>query len=274
LSEPAQAADTVRLTADESLHAAMLGARQDWQSSEGLPVLDAPDPLPLDAPLTATWALTTPLAVEAMGGDFVASQGGPGEATPLSPPPMTGYEQTAGATYTYFQKISATDPLGRLSSVKDYMGTVGNNPGAACPAPAWAASPNGTTSYQYDVADRLTMTTAPDNAQIQISYDALGRKTQMSDPDMGTWSYAYDQVSNLTRQTDASEPAGLLLLRRPGTAAGKTFPRAQPPQSGRSRVSGYAASSTTTATRTAWPWPTARAGARDDRRLGQHPLAV
>jgi hypothetical protein len=82
LSEPAQAADTVRLTADESLHAAMLGARKDWQSSEGLPVLDAPDPLPLDAPLTATWALTTPLAVEAMGGDFVASQSGPGEATP------------------------------------------------------------------------------------------------------------------------------------------------------------------------------------------------
>jgi RHS repeat-associated protein len=203
LSERAQAADMVRLAADESLHAAMLGARKDWQSSEGLPVLDAPDPLPLDAPLTATWALTTPLAVEAMGGDFVASQSGPGEATPLSPPPMTGYEQTAGATYTYFQKISATDQLGRLSSVKDYMGTVGNNPGAACPAPAWAASPNGTTSYQYDVADRLTMTTAPDNAQIQISYDALGRKTQMSDPDMGTWSYAYDQVSNLTRQTDA-----------------------------------------------------------------------
>jgi YD repeat-containing protein len=213
LSEPAQAADTVRLTADESLHAAMLGARQDWQSSEGLPVLamlgarkdwQSSEGLPvLDAPLTATWALTTPLAVEAMGGDFVVSQGGPGEATPLSPPPMTGYEQTAGATYTYFQKISATDPLGRLSSVKDYMGTVGNNPGAACPAPAWTASPNGTTSYQYDVADRLTMTTAPDNAQIQISYDALGRKTQMSDPDMGTWSYAYDQVSNLTRQTDA-----------------------------------------------------------------------
>ncbi len=113
------------------------------------------------------------------------------------------YEQTAGATYTYFQKISATDQLGRLASVKDYMGTVGNNPGAACPAPFWTANPNGTTSYQYDVADRLTTTTAPDNAQIQITYDALGRKTQMIDPDMGTWTYAYDQVSNLTRQTDA-----------------------------------------------------------------------
>jgi RHS repeat-associated protein len=223
LSERAQAADMVRLAADESLHAAMLGARQDWQSSEGLPVLDAPDPLPLDAPLTATWALTTPLAVEAMGGDFVASQSGPGEATPLSPPPMTGYEQTAGATYTYFQKISATDPLGRLSSVKDYMGTVGNNPGAACPAPAWAASPNGTTSYQYDVADRLTMTTAPDNAQIQISYDALGRKTQMSDPDMGTWSYAYDQMSNLTRQTDARNQRVYFYYDGLGRLKGKTF---------------------------------------------------
>jgi YD repeat-containing protein len=205
---------------------------KDWQSSEGLPVLDAPllkdwqpsEGLPvLDAPLTATWALTMPLAVEAMGGDFVASQSGPGEATPLSPPPMTGYEQTAGATYTYFQKISATDPLGRLSNVKDYMGTVGNNPGAACPAPAWAASPNGTTSYRYDVADRLTMTTAPDDAQIQISYDALGRKTQMSDPDMGTWSYAYDQVSNLTRQTDARNQRVCFYYDGLGRLKGKTF---------------------------------------------------
>jgi len=112
------------------------------------------------------------------------------------------YEQTAGGVYKYFQKISTTDPLGRLSSVKDY--TVALTPAAAaCPAPQWNATTYGVTSYQYDVADRLVKTTGPDNAQITIGYDALGRKTQMSDPDMGTWTYAYDQVSNLTRQTDA-----------------------------------------------------------------------
>ncbi len=114
------------------------------------------------------------------------------------------YEQTAGGVYKYFQKITATDQLGRLSSVKDYMGTVGANPGtAACPGPAWTANPNGTTSYQYDVADRLTMTTAPDNTQIKITYDALGRKTKMEDPDMGTWLYRYDAVGNLRKQRDA-----------------------------------------------------------------------
>jgi RHS repeat-associated protein len=112
------------------------------------------------------------------------------------------YEQTAGATYKYFQKISATDQLGRLSSVKDY--TVALTPAtAACPAAQWSAGVYGTTSYEYDVADRLRKTTGPDSAQITITYDALGRKTQMIDPDMGTWTYAYDQLSNLTRQTDA-----------------------------------------------------------------------
>lgn len=38
LPEPARAADAVRLTVSDSLHATMLGA-EDWQSSEGLPVL-------------------------------------------------------------------------------------------------------------------------------------------------------------------------------------------------------------------------------------------
>ncbi|MEI2689189.1 MAG: RHS repeat-associated core domain-containing protein [Anaerolineae bacterium] len=132
------------------------------------------------------------------------------------------YEQTAGGVYKYFQKISATDPLGRLSSVKDY--TVALTPAAAaCPAPQWNASVYGTTSYQYDVADRLTTTTGPDSAQITISYDTLGRKTQMSDPNMGTWSYAYDQVSNLTRQTDAKNQRVCFYYDGVGRLKGKTF---------------------------------------------------
>ena len=116
------------------------------------------------------------------------------------------YEQstTSGGTttYKYFQKISETDKLGRTSTVKDYLGAVGGNT-AACPTPNWNATPNGTTSYTYNVADALAQTTAPDGAQITITYDGLGRKTQMTDPDMGTWTYGYDQVSNLLRQTDA-----------------------------------------------------------------------
>ncbi len=95
---------------------------------------------------------------------------------------------------------------------------------AACPAPAWTANPNGTTSYEYDVADRLVKTTGPDGAQITITYDALGRKTQMIDPDMGTWTYAYDKVSNLTRQTDARNQRVCFYYDGLGRLRGKTFP--------------------------------------------------
>lgn len=113
------------------------------------------------------------------------------------------YEQSSGGTYRYFQTIQESDGLGRLISVKDYLGAVGTNPGAACPQPAWTATPDGVTTYTYDVADRLTKVTGPDNAAIEVEYDLAGRKTKVKDPNMGEWTYAYDAASNLTRQTDA-----------------------------------------------------------------------
>ncbi len=61
-----------------------------------------------------------------------------------------------------------------------------------------------TTTYEYDMADRLTkVTDAASVANVTtISYDWLGRKDSMTDPDMGTWSYEYDDVGNLIEQTD------------------------------------------------------------------------
>ncbi|MGB4802405.1 MAG: hypothetical protein WBV59_07095, partial [Anaerolineae bacterium] len=116
------------------------------------------------------------------------------------------YEQSATQgspiTYKYFQAIQETDAMGRLQSVKEYLGQVGGNT-ATCPTPAWNANANGVTTYGYDVADRLLQMTGPDGAITTIVYDLLGRKTSMSDPDMGAWSYTYDTAGNLQTQTDA-----------------------------------------------------------------------
>ena len=61
-----------------------------------------------------------------------------------------------------------------------------------------------TTSYDYDLSDRLTEVTHPDGSTTtDISYDLLGRKKQLDDPDMGTWTYDYYDSGNLRTQTDA-----------------------------------------------------------------------
>jgi RHS repeat-associated protein len=62
------------------------------------------------------------------------------------------------------------------------------------------------TTYNYDVADRLTsvvdsVTATPHTTM--LGYDLAGRKTSMSDPDMGAWTYGFDDAGNLSRQTDA-----------------------------------------------------------------------
>jgi RHS repeat-associated protein len=94
-------------------------------------------------------------------------------------------------------KVQVTDGLGRLVAVEEYTGS--------CAGPdncGGAGTPN-TTSYTYDVFDRLKTVTDAANNVTTIGYDALGRKTSMTDPDMGYWTYGYDAVGNLTSQTDA-----------------------------------------------------------------------
>ncbi len=104
--------------------------------------------------------------------------------------------QTAVLDELNRQAISETDPLGRLLSVKQYLGTTGGQPN-------WGAAVYAQVSYTYDVSDRIKQVTGPDGSVTTIGYDLLGRKTNMSDPDMGAWSYSYDAAGNLVTQTDA-----------------------------------------------------------------------
>ncbi|HTL58005.1 MAG TPA: toxin TcdB middle/N-terminal domain-containing protein [Candidatus Limnocylindrales bacterium] len=59
------------------------------------------------------------------------------------------------------------------------------------------------TTYKYDVNDRLTQVTDSQGNAKSIFYDGLKRKTSMQDPDCGTITYTYDDASNLRKTVDA-----------------------------------------------------------------------
>lgn len=85
-----------------------------------------------------------------------------------------------------------TDGLGRTVVVREFSGAVGGP----------ALGLYGSTSYQYDVADRLSGVTDAASAQTTITYNPAGQKIAMTDPDLGKWVYAYDASGNLYTQTD------------------------------------------------------------------------
>ncbi len=60
-----------------------------------------------------------------------------------------------------------------------------------------------TTSYQYDVNDRLTQIMDSQGNVKTLAYDGLKRKTSMNDVDRGVMSYTYDEASNLRATLDA-----------------------------------------------------------------------
>jgi YD repeat-containing protein len=60
-----------------------------------------------------------------------------------------------------------------------------------------------TTTYQYDVNDRLIKITDSQGNVKTLSYDGLKRKTTMNDPDCGVVAYAYDDASNVKTTLDA-----------------------------------------------------------------------
>lgn len=60
-----------------------------------------------------------------------------------------------------------------------------------------------TTTYQYDVANRLLKTIDHLGNMTEMTYDFLGRKRTMDDPNMGHWEYTYDNNHNLLTQKDA-----------------------------------------------------------------------
>ncbi len=85
-----------------------------------------------------------------------------------------------------------TDGLGRTVVVREFTGAVGGEA-------RWLY---GSTSYQYDVADRLTGVTDAALAPTTITYNPAGQKVAMLDPDLGQWTYQYDASGNLYTQTD------------------------------------------------------------------------
>jgi len=83
------------------------------------------------------------------------------------------------------------DALKRLTRVtRDFNGT---DPGTA----------NASTTYGYDVADRLTSVTDPNSATTTYTYDDLGNLLSQTSPDTGTTTFQYDAAGNLRQKTDA-----------------------------------------------------------------------
>ena len=60
------------------------------------------------------------------------------------------------------------------------------------------------TGYAYDAVGNLTATTDGNRETTTFSYDLLDRLTQEVNPLGHTWRYAYDAVGNLTQRTDAN----------------------------------------------------------------------
>ena len=62
-----------------------------------------------------------------------------------------------------------------------------------------------TTSFVYDVHDRLLKSTDAKGNITTSAYDRAGNKVSMRDPDTGSWTYEHNALGQLTRQTDARE---------------------------------------------------------------------
>ncbi|MBL1436299.1 MAG: hypothetical protein COB08_008885 [Rhodobacteraceae bacterium] len=93
------------------------------------------------------------------------------------------------ANTTCMESLSYTDGLGReLSTAQvEYAGSTIEH----------------TTSYTYDLADRLIGITDPLGAIWSYSYNPLGQRTVSNDPDLGSWTYTFDLNGNVLSQTDA-----------------------------------------------------------------------
>jgi RHS repeat-associated protein len=70
-----------------------------------------------------------------------------------------------------------------------------------------ATDSTGTTTLQYDAADRLVQITYPSGRFLKFTYDAGGRRTQSVDQSGFTVNYHYDAVGRLSGLTDDSGAA-------------------------------------------------------------------
>ena len=123
--------------------------------------------------------------------------------------------------------ISETDRFGRLSSVRQYEGTV---PGT----PNWASLPTieASATYQYDVGDRLTQLTDPISASTHVTYNVSGWKTAMTDPiwERGTIATICPGIWSSSETRGIPSPA-CTTMHRAGSS-GRPTTRTRPPSMG------------------------------------------
>jgi RHS repeat-associated protein len=81
-----------------------------------------------------------------------------------------------------------------------------------------ATNSSGTTSFQYDPADRLTEVTYPNGMYLKFTYNPGGQRTQMVDQTGFTVNYQYDAVGRLSELTDVS---GNLIVKYTYDSAGR-----------------------------------------------------
>jgi len=60
------------------------------------------------------------------------------------------------------------------------------------------------TTFSYDIMNRLTGVTYPDNSSVSFGYDTRGRRTSVTDQNNRTTNYVYDDADRLTSVTDAT----------------------------------------------------------------------
>jgi RHS repeat-associated protein len=71
--------------------------------------------------------------------------------------------------------------------------------------PETVVSPQGTTRFAYDSADRLTRVTYPNGRFLEYAYDADGRRTRMTDHTGFVVKYTYDPAGRLSGLRDAQD---------------------------------------------------------------------
>ncbi|WP_230194831.1 RHS repeat-associated core domain-containing protein [Streptomyces sp. NBC_00080] len=98
-----------------------------------------------------------------------------------------------------------TDARGRTVESREYAS---NNPAdtgfGTGPGASYAS-----TSYTYDLDDRQSTITAPDQAKWSYGYDLFGRETSATDPDRGRTDTGYDDLDRVIRSTDSEGRAVL-----------------------------------------------------------------
>jgi RHS repeat-associated protein len=121
------------------------------------------------------------------------------------------YLRNAVVDANHHRRVGLTDALGRTALILEYTGNCTDSelweePGYDCNGTydiQWERF--ATTTYGFDVLDRLILVTDTLGYTTSMTYDRAGRKLGMSDPDMGTWEYRYDDAGNLLKQVDPNQ---------------------------------------------------------------------